>query len=158
VEIINEVKIGPVGSGDQVYAFSAPYSNKIMLRGTYGSDLNKQVEISLPDGAYEVASNLRSTLINQGIVVEGKVNTAFLLQSEGKNLPSNMKILERYLSPNLDQLSCWFLKESINLYGEALLKTSAFHKGIATKTSDASTWEKKLWANRLGIDVGALKI
>src|SRR5690554_5859138 len=25
VEIVNEVKIGPVGSGDQVYAFSAPY-------------------------------------------------------------------------------------------------------------------------------------
>lgn len=158
LEIINEVTIGPTGSGDQVYAYSAPYSSKIMLRGTYGIDLNKEIEISLPDGAYEAASNLKTTLVNQGIVVEGKVNTAFLLQSEGKNLPASTKLLDRYLSPNLSQLSYWFLKESINLYGEALLKTAAFHESVATKTSDASTWEQKFWANRLRIDPGALKI
>ncbi|HUH17736.1 D-alanyl-D-alanine carboxypeptidase/D-alanyl-D-alanine endopeptidase [Albibacterium sp.] len=158
VEIVNEVKIGSAGSGDQVYAYSAPYSKKIILRGTYGSDLNKEVEISLPDGAYEAASSLKLALIKQGIVVDDKVTTAFLLQSEGKDLPANTKLLDRYLSPNLDQLAYWFLKESINLYGEALLKTSAFHEGIATKTSDAAAWEKKFWANQLGIDEGALKI
>ena len=158
VEIINEVTIGPAGSGDQVYAYSAPYSNKIMLRGTYGSDLNKEVEISLPDGAFVAASSLKSTLIDQGITVEGKVNTVFLLQSERKNISEDTILLDRYLSPNLSQLSYWFLKESINLYGEALLKTAAFHEGISTKTSDASAWEQKFWTSRLGIDAGALKI
>lgn len=158
VEILNEVTIGSAGSGDQVYAYSAPYSTKIMLRGTYGIDLVKQVEISLPDGAYEAASSLKSVLINQGIAVDGKVNTAFLLQSEGKNLPTNTKLLDRYLSPNLGQLSYWFLKESINLYGEAFLKTAAFKQGIVTKTADASAWEQKFWASRLRVDLGALKI
>src|SRR5690606_38977761 len=134
------------------------YSQKIILRGNYGSDLNKEVEISLPDGAYEAASSLKLALVKQGVIVDDKVTTAFLLQSEGKNLPADTKLLDRYLSPNLDQLAYWFLKESINLYGEALLKTSAFHEGIATKTSDAAAWEKKLWASQLGIEEGALKI
>jgi D-alanyl-D-alanine carboxypeptidase/D-alanyl-D-alanine-endopeptidase (penicillin-binding protein 4) len=158
IEIINEVTIGPTGSGDQVYAYSAPYSTKIMLRGTYGADLNKEIEISLPDGAYEAVSRLKAALINQGVAVDGKVNTVFLLQSEGKNRAVNTTLLDRYLSPNLSQLSYWFLKESINLYGEALLKTAAFHNGIATKTSDASAWEQKFWANKLEIGIGALKI
>jgi len=158
MEFINEVKIGPVGSGDQVYAYSAPYSDKIMLRGTYGIDLNKEIEVSLPDGAYAAASELKAALTDQGIAVEGAVNTAFLLKSAGKELPAGAKLLDRYLSPNLDQLSYWFLKESINLYGEALLKAAAFHEGIATKTSDAAAWEQKFWAGRLGIDIGALKI
>lgn len=158
MEIINEVTIGPAGSGDQVYAYSAPYSTKIILRGTYGIDLNKEIEISMPDGAYEVAFGLSSALISQGIAVNGEVNTAFLLQSEGKKMPANAIVLDRYLSPDLNRLSYWFLKESINLYGEALLKTAAFHEGINTKTSDASAWEQKFWASRLAIDLGALKI
>src|SRR5690606_11587399 len=98
VEIVNEVKIGSAGSGDQVYAYSAPYSKKIILRGTYGSDLNKEVEISLPDGAYEAASSLKLALVKQGVIVDDKVTTAFLLQSEGKNLPADTKLLDRYLS------------------------------------------------------------
>lgn len=158
VEIINEVKIGAAGSGDQVYAYSAPYSTKIMLRGTYGIDLIKEIEISLPDGAYEAAASLKAALIEQGILIDGGVNTAFLLQSEGKNSVSNTQLLDRYLSPDLNQLSYWFLKESINLYGEALLKTAASHVGVATKTSDASAWEQRLWSSKLGIDAGALKI
>src|SRR5690606_2219533 len=35
LDIVNEVIIGKAGSGDQVYAFSAPYSNKVILRGTF---------------------------------------------------------------------------------------------------------------------------
>src|SRR5690606_37729318 len=34
--VLNEVKTGKAGSGDQVYGYSAPYSSIIHLRGTYG--------------------------------------------------------------------------------------------------------------------------
>src|SRR5690606_22311200 len=65
LEIINEVTIGKVGTGDQVYAFSAPYSQKIILRGTYAIDLRKEIEISLPDGAYAIATSLHTALKQQ---------------------------------------------------------------------------------------------
>src|SRR5690606_20242649 len=35
LRIVNEVTIGKAGSGDQVYAFSAPYSSTICRRGSY---------------------------------------------------------------------------------------------------------------------------
>jgi D-alanyl-D-alanine carboxypeptidase (penicillin-binding protein 4) len=40
-------------------------------------------------------------------------------------LPDNYKVLHVETSPPLDSIVYWFLKKSINLYGEALMKTFA---------------------------------
>lgn len=158
LNIINEVSIGQAGSGDRVYAFSAPYSDKIVLRGTYGMDLRKEIEISMPDGAYALAANLQTALQNEGIGIELGATTAYLMKAKGQQIPSSTQLLDRYLSPALSQISYWFLKNSINLYGEALLKTVAIHESVDTDTEKAGEWEQKYWAAKLGIDQGALRI
>jgi len=158
LDIINEITIGKAGTGDQVYAFSAPYSNKVILRGTYAADLKKQIEISLPDGAYDVAASLKAALTAQGILSEQELTTAYRLKAEGKTLPMNTTLLDRYYSPTLSQISYWFLKKSINLYGEALLKTAAAHENIDSETGEAAEWEQKFWSVKLGIDSGTLRI
>src|SRR5690606_12402144 len=47
---------------------------------------------------------------------------------------------------------------SINVYGEALLKTIALHKNVDLFTDEITKWEKHNWAEKLHIDTGSLKI
>lgn len=158
LKIVNEVTIGKPGTGDRVYAFSAPYSSFIVLRGTYASDLNKQIEISVPDGALDAARSLQSALTNAGVSVEMPANTAYLMKSNGVDIPLETILLDRYFSPTISQICYWFMKRSINLYGEALLKTAALQEGAKPETADATNWEKEFWSERTGEEEGALKI
>src|SRR5690606_17800930 len=85
LQLVNETTTGNRGTGDGVYAFSAPYSSRIYLRGTYGIDLRKTIYLSLPDGAYDAAHQLRSALQHDGIGVDGMPTTAHLLLLAGSD-------------------------------------------------------------------------
>lgn len=156
--ILNEVTTGKAGSGDQVYAYSAPYSSVIHLRGTYGIDLNKQIVLSLPDGAFDLAYNLQNELIKQGVPVSENPSTAFLLEHAGVKLPTTSSLITSHRSPKLSEIADQFNKISINLYGEALLKTIAIKEGIAPETGSIARWEEKYWEEKLNILPGELKI
>lgn len=156
--ILNEVETGEAGSGDQVYAYSAPYSSVIHLRGKYGIDLNKKISLSLPNGAYDVAVNLQNCLLDEGILVEEPASTAFLNSHLGIQIPSQTQLLDRYESPTLSQIAHWFNRVSINLYGEALLKTIALQVNKNPTTAEMVKWEEKFWEEKLGILPGELRI
>lgn len=156
--ILNEVTTGKAGSGDQVYAYSAPYSSIVHLRGTYGIDLNKEIVLSLPDGAFDVAFSLQNELIKQGIAVTEMASTAFLLEHSGFKINANPQFIASHQSPKLSDIADRFNKISINLYGEALLKTIAVKEGIATETGNITRWEEKYWEEKLGILPGELRI
>jgi D-alanyl-D-alanine carboxypeptidase/D-alanyl-D-alanine-endopeptidase (penicillin-binding protein 4) len=156
--ILNEVKTGKAGSGDQVYAYSAPYSSVIHLRGTYGIDLNKKIVLSLPDAAYDLSSSLKSNLERQGISVDKEAITSFLLSHSGIQLPIQTNLLDRYTSPNVSQMAHWFNRKSVNLYGEALLKTVAIKENQNPATEEICKWEEKYWEDKLGIQPGELRI
>ncbi len=155
---INEIKTGHKGSGDQVYAYSAPYSSIISLTGTYGIDLNKKVILSIPDGAYDVALNLQLALQEQQILTSQPATTAYLLQRLGVQPVKAVTPIDLYQSPSLSELCHWFNRISINLYGEALLKTIAIHQNVNSFTDEIAKWERDYWSEKLKIDTGALKI
>jgi D-alanyl-D-alanine carboxypeptidase/D-alanyl-D-alanine-endopeptidase (penicillin-binding protein 4) len=67
------------------------------------------------------------------------------------------QLLYRHLSPSLDSLNYWFLRKSINLYGEALLNTLAAVNKLPGETRAGAAWLKKFWAGR-GIDSSSLHI
>ncbi len=156
--IINEVKTGKPGSGDQVYAYSAPYSSVIYLRGTYAIDLNKKINISLPDAAYDLAFSLKRGLEGQGIPVNKEATTSFLLSHSDSQLPVQTYLLDRYTSPDLNQIVYWFNRNSVNLYGEVLLRTIALNENLDPSTEDVCRWEEKYWETKLGIQSGELRI
>ena len=158
LKILNEVTTGPVGSGDQVYAYSAPYSSVIHLRGTYGIDLDKKIELSLPDGSYDVAFDLSKELRDNGIMVDERETTAFLMEHSGISIPLISQLLDSYLSPRLSEIADRFNKVSINLYGEALLKAIAVQIGEKPTTADMVKWEQGYWNKKLGIELGEMKI
>lgn len=158
LQILNEVKTGKPGSGDQVYAYSAPYSSVIHLRGTYAIDLNKKINVSLPNGAQDLVFSLRQSLEEQDVSVDNEAVTAHLLSHSGTQLPMQASLLDRYTSPTLSQITYWFHRKSINLYGEALLKAVAIKENQDPATDEISKWEEKYWEGKLGIQPGELRI
>lgn len=67
------------------------------------------------------------------------------------------KVFYTHISPPLDSLIYWFLKKSINLYGEALVKTIAFEKTHVASTDSGANIIKKFWQTR-GIDPLSINI
>lgn len=158
VQLINETTTGAKGTGDRVYAFSAPYSSHIYLRGTYGMDLKKTIFLSVPDGAYDAAYQLHSALDQAGIKQTSAPTTFHLLQLAGGDIPRSGTVLQAHRSPTLGELIYWFNQKSINLYGEAFLKAMVHLREGKSDTRDGAEMLSKFWTDRLDIAPGELKI
>lgn len=155
--IVNEVKTGAVGSGDQVYGYLAPYSEVVYLRGTYGQDLKKTIEISSPDPALDLALSLAEVLQADSIFVSDTVTTAKRLMNADQPLPaSDRTLITEIESPPLGEIVYWFNQKSINLYGEALLKAIGGISANTFRTQDAAELVGKYWQGKLQISPSEL--
>ena len=157
LKIINEVTTGAAGSGDNVYAFSSPYSDIIYLRGTYGIDLQKTIFASLTDPAFEVAYRLEDTLKRAGVIVSKSASTARRLSLDNQPFPVKPKMIDTYTSPDLGNVIYWFNQKSLNIYGEQMLKTITLKQGKDINNSGAEAI-KSFWVNKLSIDPNSLKM
>ncbi|HUH32437.1 MAG TPA: D-alanyl-D-alanine carboxypeptidase/D-alanyl-D-alanine-endopeptidase, partial [Daejeonella sp.] len=158
LKIVNEVKTGKPGSGDNVYAFSAPYSNLIYLRGTYGIDLKKTISASVPDPALELAFRLQDTLKKLNVHFSLPAVTGRALLSDNVNVLPVEKVLAVHTSPPLSQIVYWFNQKSINLYGEHLVKSIALQKGKEAETTLGVNAVKEFWNEKLKIDEDAMNV
>ena len=150
LEIKNELTTGNYGSGDNVYAYSAPYTNLIYLRGTYGIDLKKKIGLSLPNPALAMAYDVQQYLQKNNIL-SVDFTTSRIDPSKSSN--SLMVIT----SPPLKEIVYWFNQKSINLYGEQLLRTLGEKFGKSASTVDGVKALKKFWEDK-GIDPESLNI
>ena len=158
LQLVNETTTGNRGTGDNVYAFSAPYSSRIYLRGTYGIDLKKTIYLSLPDGAYDAAHQLQTALQSAGMDLDGTPTTTHLLLLAGSALPSGGTTIHTHRSPPLAELVYWFNQKSINLYGEALLLAIERQQSGKTDTRAGADMLQKFWSAKLAIPSSELKI
>ncbi|ERJ60183.1 hypothetical protein M472_15590 [Sphingobacterium paucimobilis HER1398] len=149
LQLVNTVKIGRSGTGDNVYAYSAPYSDKIYLRGTYAQDLKKTIELSLPDPAFALAYDLSKAINASGIILSLPPTTGQRLVEQDSIFPSKTAELDIHVSPNLTDIVYWFNQKSINLYGEAILRSIAYLSGGKTSTSDGANYLQKFWQQKL---------
>jgi D-alanyl-D-alanine carboxypeptidase/D-alanyl-D-alanine-endopeptidase (penicillin-binding protein 4) len=67
------------------------------------------------------------------------------------------KTIFTIISPSLDSINYWFLKKSVNLYGEAFVKTIAYEKAGVGSTDTGVAIIKAFW-NKNGIESSALNI
>ena len=158
LKIVNEVLTGAPGSGDNVYAYSAPYSTVIYVRGTYGIDLKKAIAASVPDPAYHLAYQLLNRLKQMGISVEKDAVSARQLSLNNQLFQAPLKIIDIHTSPNLDKIIYWFNQKSINLFGEHLIKTIALKEGKEITTTNGVRVLKDFWSKKEGIDPDAINI
>ena len=158
LKIVNELKTGASGSGDNAYAYLPPYTNLAYLRGTWGMSIGKSgISLALPDPAFDAAYRLQDTLNRLNISISKEATTARKLSLDGKTLPSTTQKLSTISSPDLSEIVYWFNKKSVNLYGEQLLKTIAWKLGKTPSTKNGAAEEIKLWSAK-GIDRNALNI
>ncbi|TCD07019.1 D-alanyl-D-alanine carboxypeptidase/D-alanyl-D-alanine-endopeptidase [Pedobacter frigidisoli] len=158
VQIVNELKTGSSGTGDRSYAFLPPYSNVAYLRGSWGMGISKTgISVALPDPAFDCAYRLQDTLKRLGIQTNLQVTTTRLMALNNQPIPTVTQKISTISSPPLSEITYWFLKKSINLYGETLLKTIALKSGKPATTSKGAETEIDFWAAK-GIDKSALNI
>ncbi|MFC5285163.1 D-alanyl-D-alanine carboxypeptidase/D-alanyl-D-alanine-endopeptidase [Pedobacter alpinus] len=151
LKFVNEITTGKYGSGDNVYAYSAPYTNLIYLRGTYGIDLKKEIGLSLPEPSLAMAHDVSEFLKGNGY------ETKFI---QSVRVPSNIKDVKPLLtitSPPLREIIYWFNKKSINLFGEQFIRTLGAKLGQNASTIEGLKVLKDFWKTK-GIDPETLNI
>lgn len=158
VQIVNELKTGAAGTGDRSYAFFPPYSNVAYLRGSWGMGIGKTgISVALPDPAFDCAYRLQDTLKRLGININQQATTTRLMALNNQPVPAVTQKISTISSPTLSEITYWFLKKSINLYGESLLKTIALKSGKEASTAKGAEAEIAFWTNK-GIEKSTLNI
>ena len=160
--MINNITTGPAGSGDNGYIYTSPFSDFAITSGTI--PLQKggfKISGSMPSPAKVFKSGLAEYLTNKGILLAPLSYTYSenVLQNKPVNIP--MLYIDSLVSPPLDSINYWFLKKSVNLYGEAFLKSIAakyYPNGLREGIYDtAIKMVKNFWLQK-GIEPSALNI
>jgi D-alanyl-D-alanine carboxypeptidase/D-alanyl-D-alanine-endopeptidase (penicillin-binding protein 4) len=139
------------GSGDRSSIYLSPYSSQGFVRGTIPVDEKSfTISGSFPDPALQLLGIWEAKLDS------AKMKPQSFSVSNNKEMPA-YRTLGALISPPLDSINYWFMKKSINLYGEALLKTMAYQKYGLGSTAKGVELVKEFWKER-GIEPSALHI
>jgi D-alanyl-D-alanine carboxypeptidase/D-alanyl-D-alanine-endopeptidase (penicillin-binding protein 4) len=127
LSIISLAKSDGRGTGDNAYVYYPLNSHSAVVRGTI--PVNESAFIISAANPY--SSEQFSFLFRN--MLQSKLQVG---QMHLENHLADTTFLFSYYSPPLDSIIYWFLKKSINLYGEALIKTFAFKiKGVGATDS-----------------------
>lgn len=160
VSILNNLKTGTPGSGDNAYIHLPPYADVGSLEGTLTTPENRVgiIRGAHPDAAQQFLEQVKVYFDYHKI----KADPLSFDDYYGSKLYSDtlhygfQSIYTNY-SPPLDSIIYWFLQKSINLYGEALLKTFAWQKEGFGTTAGGVKLVQELWQQK-GIDENELNI
>jgi serine-type D-Ala-D-Ala carboxypeptidase/endopeptidase (penicillin-binding protein 4) len=158
----NLLTTGKTGSGDNAYIYYDK-QGRVIVAGTAASATGK-LTIS---GAAEPHVYLG---IRLAYLLKKKISIPFVLAGEmlydssvrrsaemNECAPQPKELLYTHYSPALDSIIYWFMKRSINLYGEALLKTIAFEKTGVGSTDSGVVYVRRFYKEK-GFDIAGLRI
>ncbi len=123
---INELKAGPKGSGDNAYCYLPTQGNIWVLKGSIPVGEQKfAIAAADNEPAKTMLSDLSFSLKQKGIKTNGMQDYKTELTKPYTEIIDERQFINLYIhySPTLDSIIYWFNKKSINLYGEALIKT-----------------------------------
>jgi D-alanyl-D-alanine carboxypeptidase/D-alanyl-D-alanine-endopeptidase (penicillin-binding protein 4) len=147
VQWLNDVKVG--GNSDQSLIFTAPHSNVALINGTLPS---KTVTVSgaTPNPPLQLGVEVKQWLQQSGIELSGRMVTNSQLEIEEKKTVSFSKnnTIFTYESPTLDKIIYWFLRKSVNLYGETLIKTLGKEKKGNPSFKTGVAFLKEFWKSK----------
>ncbi len=121
----NLITSGPEGSGDNGYIFYPPGADRGFATGTIPPGRNRfSISGSIPKPSKEFGAAVQKSLLAAGIPIGGPMQ--FLADSVATGsveafVPTPV-LLDSIQSPVLDSVNFWFLRRSVNLFGEALAR------------------------------------
>ncbi len=158
-QVVSEAKSAAKGTGDNSFVYLPIGGNQIIVRGTIPLNEKKfAVSASIPEPGKQFMSELLDTLSSRKIAF-GK-ESRYINKIPGEtSIKANplFKIIYQHYSPSLDSIVYWFNKKSINLYGEALIRTLAYEKDGFAATSSGVSILKDFWRAK-GLDEDELNI
>lgn len=150
----NQLTSAARGSGDNAYIYLPGEGGRYLLKGTIpAGENNFKISGSIANPPDFFINSLREYLRKEKL----------LSYPEGKKihlLPQPVEafsVLGTHHSPSLDSIVYWFLKKSINLYGEALLRTLAYQESMRRDAGDGIAVIKGFWKQK-GLDEEELNI
>lgn len=139
------------GSGDNAYIYFPLDQENGFVRGTIPVNENKfSISGAMPHPAIQLAATLEAALKNKPL--EDVLSNNSVLD----NIDST-HVFYTYHSLPLDSIVYWFLKRSVNLYGEALLKTMGYELTKSGSVDSGVSVVKNFWKEK-GIETSALNI
>jgi len=144
----------PKQTGDNAYIYFQPSGNNYgIVRGTIPVNENKFI---ISGSMISPGSQFLSSLIDsiKGWYVKPESLEKVILF---KKYEKNLLMFHSEVSPSLDSIIYWFNKKSINLYGEALIKTFAYEKKGFGSTDSGVVIVKNFWKEK-GLDKDELNI
>jgi D-alanyl-D-alanine carboxypeptidase/D-alanyl-D-alanine-endopeptidase (penicillin-binding protein 4) len=157
-DYVNELKSAARGTGDNAYVYLSPAGNMPLISGTIpknepafkisASNTNSIVDFLMEVGHFINLNGIKG----KDLGVLSKSQIAYGWKPNEKS-----QVLSTHYSPSLDSIIYWFLQKSINLYGEALIKTFAYEKKGFGSTDSGVVILKKFWKQK-GIDEDELNI
>lgn len=151
-----KIKSLAIAAGKETGDESALYypskgENYSVLKGSIPAGKNEfTISGSINDPNRQFAKTIISEL--KGIA-SIKNNTIEI--TDGSN--SDVEVIYTHTSPSLSKIVYWFLRKSINLYGESLLKTVALQQTGEASTDKGIDAIQKHWADK-GVDKEALHL
>lgn len=154
---VNLLKTGKKGSGDNGYIYLPPYAVTGFVEGTVPAESSFTLTGAIPDGPLQFGTEIQKLLDSNKIKLEGKMLTSEKQIVDKDTLPAIETIIYTHTSPAMDSIIYWFMKRSINLYGEALMKTIAAEKTGVGSTDSGVAYVRRFY-NEKGFDPATLKI
>lgn len=139
------------GSGDNAYIYLPLNDAYGYVRGTIPANENRfTISGAMPHPADQLAFSLEAALKNVPMetIVPGRPK---------KETFSKTKVIYTYTSPLLDSIIFHFLRRSINLYGESLIKTLGYQMRNTGATDTGVNVIRDFWKTK-GIEPSAMNI
>ena len=147
----SKVTSAPKGSGDNNYIYIPLNDQYGYVRGTTPVDEDHfTISGAMPHPAVQLALTLEAALKNRPIE---KIAADYPTDYN----PQPAKVFYTYNSPVLDSIIFHFLRRSINLYGEALIKTLAYNFTKTGTTDKGVEVIQNFWKDK-GIEPYAINI
>ena len=140
------------GSGDNAYIYMPLNEKYAYVRGTI--PVNEDL-FGISGAMQQPAKQLALTL--EASLKKIPANEVAVNYPPYENSYDSALIFYMHNSPPLDSIIYWFLKRSINLYGEALLKTMAYQFSRTGATDSGVSVVKNFW-NKRDIDPASMNI
>lgn len=146
----SEVTSAAAGTGDNAYIYFPLNGSNGIITGTIPvHEKGFGISGALPSGEKQFIEELKEGMLAAGIKLDANETNSsaeYAIHTYG-----NDAIVHTETSPSLDSIVYWFNKKSINLYGEALLKTMAVETRAYGSTDSGINVVKDFWKQN-GLD------
>lgn len=158
LSVRNGVTTDAANTGDQVIIYGAPFQNQQWLTGKVPLGNEFSVKGALPDPAYFAAYALQQQLVQDNVLIDNPPISVGGGLPSTSSLPVKRVLLAQYKSPTLVELVRETNFQSINLYAEALLRTTALRLDNTVRSTDASLDALRAFWKSKGVTLDGFRI